>query len=152
VTRRRTPAELRDGWEDGWPYPSAVGRFLEAVRDGDTASTAALINELEPATVASWAEVGAVELGRAGGVLARIPRGGRPYATFASELARAEAQSESRMVGIITRHAQDSEAPDRWRAAAWILEHHRRAAPPRPVPDTSDDVTDLSTPVRDGAD
>jgi len=148
-----TPADLVDGYEDGWPFPSPIGRFLDRIREGDVMTVAALVNELDPTTVAGWASTGSVALARAGGNLGRVPKGSRAFATFAVELARAEAQNESRMVAIITNHAQDVEAKDRWRAAAWILEHHRRAAPPRPDDDgEEDDIAELSTPVRDAPD
>lgn len=148
-----TPADLVDGYEDGWPFPSPVGRFLDRIREGDVVTVAALVNELDPTTVGQWAAIGSTLLGRAGGNVAKVPKGQRAFAIFAVELARAEAQSETRMVAIITDHAMNPDAKDRWRAAAWILDHHRRAAPPRPDDDgDEDDIAELSTPVRDAPD
>jgi DNA-binding transcriptional regulator YdaS (Cro superfamily) len=145
------PALLRDGFEDGWPSTTPVGMFLERIRVGDTAATAALVSGLTPTTVEQWAVRGAGELARAGTV-ARVRRSLRPYAAFAHELARAEATNESTLTAVIMDAALADER-DAWRAASWLLDHHARATPTTlEVDDLDDDAADLSSPVQYSAD
>jgi hypothetical protein len=145
MSARVVPKVLEEGWQDGWPVTTPVGMLLEATRQGHTITTAAHVSQLDPGEVMRWSMQGAALLARAKGNL--VVRARRPFADFAGALARAEAEAESAMVDVI-RDAALSDNRDAWRAAAWMLDHQQKAAPPTPDdPDDEDELDALSTPV-----
>lgn len=148
TTKRITPHALTTGWADGWPHDTPVGMFLEQIRQGNTQVVAALTSGLDPGDMARWTMEGGALLARARGK--PVARGRRPYADFAVALARAEAEAEAAMVDVI-RDVALADVKDSWRAAAWMLDHQARAAPPIPEhPEDDDDLAELSSPVFDG--
>ena len=127
MSARVVPRLLELGWSDGWPPLTPVGEFLESVREGNTLTTAALTATLEPNEVMRWSMQGNALLARARGKL--VVRARRPFADFAVALARAEAEAETAMVSVV-RDVALASVKDSWRAAAWLLDHQAKAAPP----------------------
>jgi hypothetical protein len=142
---RLVPKLLETGWSDGWPPVTPVGSFLDSIREGNTVAVAALTSMLSPADVAKWALTGSGLLAQARGRMVPIRR--RPFSDFAIALARAEAEAEAAMTEVI-RETALGETKDSWRAAAWLLDHQAKAAPPEPQQyDDDDELDSLSSAV-----
>jgi hypothetical protein len=132
VSKGLVPPELALGYADGWPVVTPVGMFLDRIREGQNATVAALVAGLDPGDVSKWQHLGASFLG--GG---RLTQQRRHFTDFATALAKAEAEHEAAMVEVV-RDTAMAATKDSWRAAAWLLEHQARTAPPVPE-DTEDD-------------
>lgn len=152
MTARIVPKDLAEGYEDGWPETTKVGLFLASVREGNTATVASLTSGLLPSDVGRWSTQGAALLAKARGNLLWVPTKRRPFAAFTIELARAEAENESSMVAVV-REVALADVKDSWRAAAWLLDHQTKAAPPTAEDfDDSDELDAMSAPSRDAED
>lgn len=145
MSARVVPRLLELGWSDGWPTVTPVGAFLESIREGNTLVTAALTATLDPNEVMRWSMQGTTLVARARGKA--VVRARRPFADFATALARAEAEAESAMVAVVREVAQ-AQTRDSWRAAAWLLDHQSKATPPAPEdPDDEDELERYGTPA-----
>lgn len=145
MSARVVPDLLAAGYADGWPPMTPVGAFLEAIRQGNTATTAALTSQLDPADVARWAIQGSALLSKHRG--GNVPKPRRPFSDFVLALARAEAEAEAAMIEVV-RDTALGDTKDSWRAAAWLLDHQAKAAPPlAEEPDDEDELARYATPV-----
>lgn len=89
--------------------PAVSKALCEATREGYTLANAAGLAGVSAATVREWIRRGEGTDDRPGT---------EPYATFATAMARAQAEVEAEAVACIRAAAEGGQ----WRAAAWLLE------------------------------
>jgi hypothetical protein len=115
--------------------------FLEGIRAGNTHVVSALVAGLQPDAVAKWCLVGS-------GQLAHDSWRKGVYRDLVRAVARAEAEHEAAMVAVV-RETATADVKDSWRAAAWLLDHSAKTAPPVPENEDDDELAELSAAVLD---